>query len=69
MQNLDMETPTVNYMFIARHKKDSGWDAVVSSSLADHNAKIDDVKARDQHDFLIDYRHPRSISRGGVVWI
>ena len=58
-----METPTVNYMFIARRKKDGGWDVAVSSSLADRNAKMDDVKARGQHNFLIDYRHPRSTSR------
>lgn len=53
----------MNYIFIARCKKDGGWDAVVSSSLTEHNAKMDDVKARGQHNFLIDYRHPRSTSR------
>lgn len=49
----------MNYIFIARCKKDGGWDAVVSSSFAEHNAKMDDVKAGGMHDFVIEYEHPK----------
>lgn len=55
-----METPTVNDMFIARRKKDGGWDVAVSSSLADLNTKMDDVKAGGMHDFVIEYKHPKA---------
>ena len=73
----------MNYMFIARREKDGGWDAAVSSSLADHNAKMDDVKAGGMHDFVIEYKHPKAATHktltmssafsgwrepAGVVW-
>ena len=50
-----METPTVNFMCIARRKSDSGWDAVVSGDLREHCSKMDDVRADGARDFLINF--------------
>ena len=50
-----METPTVNFMCIARRKSDSGWDAVVSGDLREHCSKMDDVRADGARDFLIKF--------------
>ena len=67
------ESPTVNFIFIVRRKSDGGWDAVVRRDLRAHCSKMDDVKASDDPDFLIDYRHPKATTReafgfaGGVV--
>ena len=48
-----MESPTVNFVFIARKKSDGGCDAAVRMDLRAYCSKMDDVKASSDPDFLI----------------
>ena len=62
-----MESPTVNFIFIVRRKSDGGWDAVVCRDLRASCSKMDDVKAFDDPDFLIDSRYPKATTRKALT--